>query len=117
MQVYFFTSTGPVQSQAFNIASAQNPKHEWREFVLDTPEKRADFEAGQHDPDVILSFLNPYVVPDRYLQATGGRAYNVHPAPPSHPGAQAFHFAAYAGDWVAAATLHQMAASVDSGEI
>ena len=117
MRVYFFTSTGRVQSLAFNIASAQFPEHEWSEFVLDTPEKRAEFEAGDHRPDVILSFLNPYVVPPRYLEMTAGRAYNVHPAPPSHPGAQAFHFAAYAGDWVAGATLHQMAVQVDSGEI
>lgn len=117
MNIALFTSTGRIQSLAAGLATAQHPEHDWHRLILDTSDRQAEFEAGGIRPDLILSFLNPYLVPAAYLEAAAGRAYNVHPGPPTHPGQMPFHFAAYDGSWTAGATLHQMTAKADSGEI
>jgi methionyl-tRNA formyltransferase len=117
MRIYFFTGAAPIGALAYDIATTRHPRHDWHKLVLETQAKRAAFEAERHAPDVILSFLNPYIVPARYLEAARGRAYNVHPSPPRYPGNDALHFAAYDGLFVAGATLHLMRPEVDCGEI
>ena len=117
MKIYFFTGVAPIGHLAYDIAVSRHPEHEWRELVLETSEKQAAFESEQHEQELILSFLNPYVVPPRYLAAAGGRAYNVHPSPPVYPGNDPLHFAAYDGCFTAGATLHVMEPTVDCGPI
>ena len=117
MIAYFFTGSAPLGSVAFDIAAARHPDVDWRKLTLDTKDKQAAFEAEEHAPDLILSFLNPYIVPGRYLEAVGGRAYNVHPSPPAYPGNDPQHFAVYDGVYVAGATLHVMLPQVDAGPI
>jgi methionyl-tRNA formyltransferase len=117
VRIYFFTGVASIGHLAYDIATTRHPELDWHKFVLETPAKRAAFEAQTHAPDVILSFLNPYVVPTRYLAMAGGRAYNVHPSSPRYPGNDPLHFAAYDGCYVAGATLHLMRPQVDCGEI
>lgn len=115
--VYFFTGSAPIGSLAYDIASTRFSEHDWHKFVLDTEEKQVEFETVEHRPDLIISFLNPYIVPARYLETVAGRAYNVHPSPPTYPGNDPQHFAIYDGHHVAGATLHVMDPRVDSGVI
>lgn len=104
MRIAFLTSPGRIQDLALTIASAQQPGHDWvRSVERDVPEA-----------DLLISFLNGHIVPADRL---GVPAYNVHPGTPDFPGALPFHFAAYAGSWMAGATLHRMTAEVDAGEI
>jgi methionyl-tRNA formyltransferase len=117
VRIYVFTGVAPIGLLAYDIATSRYPRHEWHRFVLETREKQAAFEARPHAPELILSFLNPYVVPARYLAAVRGQAYNIHPSPPDYPGNDPLHFAAYDGSFVAGATVHVMQPTVDCGDI
>jgi methionyl-tRNA formyltransferase len=117
MRILFLTGGDPLCATAFDLASARLPEHDWRSFVLDTPARREAFERERVEGDLLISFLNPYVVPPEVLDRVRGRAYNVHPAPPTRPGNDSHAFAIYDGEHVAGATLHLMEASVDAGPI
>jgi methionyl-tRNA formyltransferase len=117
VRIYFFTGTASIGQLAFDIATVRHPEHEWRKLVLETPEKQRAFESEGHAPELIISFLNPYIVPASLLDAVRGRAYNVHPSPPAYPGNDPLHFAAYDGCFVAGATVHLMEAAVDCGPV
>jgi methionyl-tRNA formyltransferase len=117
VRIYFFTGIAPLGQLAFDVVTTRHPEHEWYKHVLETPAKHAAFEATAHEPELIVSFLNPYIVPAAHIDATGGRAYNVHPSPPDYPGNDPPHFAAYDGRFVAGATVHLMAPAVDCGPI
>lgn len=104
MRIAFLTSPGRIRALAYALASSQQPGHEWvRALDGDVPEA-----------DVLVSFLNPHVVPAERLDVP---AFNVHPGTPEFPGQMPSHFAAYEGSWLAGATLHRMIAAVDAGEI
>jgi methionyl-tRNA formyltransferase len=117
VRIHFFTSAGEPGATAFGLAAVRHPEHDWRKLVLHRAESRADFEASREPADLIVSFLNPYIVPPDQLEEVGRRAYNVHPAPPDYPGNDSPHFAAYDGHFVAGATLNRMEPAVDCGEI
>lgn len=113
-KVYFFTSRSEAGLDAFAQASTLH-EADWGLFHIETPAERDSFEAANHAPDVIISFLNPYIIPNNLLKQAAGRAFNVHPALPEYPGRDPEHFAFYEGASTAGATLHQMTAAVDSG--
>ena len=115
--VYFFCGRSPVAALAFEIASNTHTECTWQRHTLLTERERAEFEAGHHAPDLIISFLNGYIVKPALLDACGGRAFNVHPGPPEYPGRDPWHFAYYDGFPRAGATLHRMTAKVDDGEV
>ena len=117
LAIYFFTSASPAGRKAFESASAAYSQQDWRIFTIESEEERRAFEARAHSPEVVISFLNPYIIPPDLLAHAGARAYNVHPATPDNPGRDPQHFAFYEGSSVVGATLHRMESSVDSGEI
>lgn len=65
----------------------------------------------------LISFLFPDIVPPSQLARLGYGAYNFHPGPPDYPGWGPVAFAIYRGARQFGATLHHMAARVDSGPI
>lgn len=65
----------------------------------------------------LLSFLFEDIVPGKTLSQLGFGAYNFHPGPPEYPGWAPVSFALYDGVRAFGATLHHMAAKVDSGGI
>lgn len=74
------------------------------------------------DPDVLrharlVAFTTGVIVPGAFLDALGHGAYNFHPGPPHYPGWAPAHFAIYDGARNFGATMHVMAARVDSGPI
>lgn len=116
--VYFFTSRSSAGRLAFDLARALHPAHDWRLLTIETRDEKAAFDAlAPHGPDLLLSFLNPYIVPEPLIDAVHGRAFNIHPATPRNPGRDPQHFAFYEGSTSAGATLHRMTARADSGDI
>lgn len=116
--VFFFTSRSSSGRLAFDVSRALCAAHEWRLLTIENDADRAAFRASApHRPDLIVSFLNPYVVPEDLIAAAGGRAFNIHPATPEYPGRDPQHFAFYEGAKAVGATLHRMTSQVDSGEV
>lgn len=116
-RIYFFASRSAAGHVAFGTVSALYPEHVWKLFTIEDSEEAARFEAEQHQVDLIISFLNPYIVPVWLLDSVSGRAFNVHPATPEYPGSDPQHFAFYEGASTVGATLHHMECKVDSGRI
>ncbi len=73
--------------------------------------------ASTSTPLRILSVGSDVIVPASILGRLSGPAYNLHPGPPTHPGIFPSVFALYGGVPRFGVTLHEMAASVDSGPI
>jgi methionyl-tRNA formyltransferase len=65
----------------------------------------------------LIAFTTGVIVPQAMLEAFGHGAYNFHPGPPHYPGWAPAHFAIYDGAKTFGATMHEMAARVDSGPI
>lgn len=68
-------------------------------------------------PRLLLSFSTGVIVPAEILESRNLLAMNVHGAPPSYPGRDPHHFAAYEGARVYGATLHFMVRTVDAGPL
>lgn len=67
--------------------------------------------------DLLLSFGTGVIVPPAVLASPGLLPVNLHTAPPSYPGRDPHHFAAYDAVTEYGATLHVMTAAVDQGPI
>lgn len=68
------------------------------------------------EPDYLISFLSPWIVPNGILEKTK-LAINFHPASSNYPGIGCYNFALYEGATEYGAVVHHMAARVDSGEV
>lgn len=115
--VYFFTSHSAAGAESFAKVASAAPGVQWRLFQIGSAKERSQFEAHQHHPSALISFLNPYIIPSTLLTQAAGRAFNVHPALPGYPGRDPQHFAFYDGATSTGATLHRMSDRVDAGEI
>jgi methionyl-tRNA formyltransferase len=85
--------------------------------VVHVPTLAALAAAGRTPRDRLVAVATPVIVPPDVLGALPGPAYNLHPGPPARPGLFPACFALYHGDATFGATLHEMAAEVDSGAI
>ena len=65
----------------------------------------------------LIAFSTDVIVPKAVLDCLGAPAYNFHLGPPTYPGSRAASFAIYEGADRFGVTVHEMAASVDSGPI
>lgn len=68
-------------------------------------------------PDVLISYLAPWVVPEQVLNDTKKWNINFHPGPPEYAGIGCTNFAIYNGEKQYGVTCHHMAARVDTGKI
>ncbi len=84
--------------------------------VLAAVESRDVDEAAlaRLNPDVVVSFLNEYILRGPLLQMKG---INFHPAPPNYPGRGGASLALFDGEKQYGATAHMIAAAVDAGAI
>ena len=114
--IHFLTGGSSLGRIAFDNASSFFPELDWQLYVMTDEQVCRDYSSTAV-PDVLISFLNPYVVKRDRLEVLGSSAVNVHPAPPSYPGCDPHHFSFYHGHYSAGATLHVMEANVDSGPI
>lgn len=69
------------------------------------------------EADLTVSYISPWVIPDRILQQTKKWAINFHPGPPEYPGIGCTNFALYEGAHEYGVTAHIMERTVDSGRI
>ncbi len=67
--------------------------------------------------DLTLSYMSPWVIPDRILRETKKWSINFHPGPPEYPGIGCTNFALYEGAVEYGVTAHLMESRVDSGRI
>ena len=80
--------------------------------------------AGERDepmpmftpPDILLSFLSPWIVPAGILERTK-TAINFHPGSADYPGIGCYNWALYAEAQLYGCVAHLMAPKVDTGEI
>jgi methionyl-tRNA formyltransferase len=73
--------------------------------------------ALDESPDILISYLSPWIIPLRVLSNTKLYNINFHPAPPEYPGTGCFNFAIYNDEKVYGATSHLMEEKVDTGKI
>lgn len=67
--------------------------------------------------DLLISYLNPVIVPEVALEAVRIAAVNIHPAPPEWPGVGCVSYALFEGDREFGVTAHLMTENVDGGPI
>lgn len=67
--------------------------------------------------DYVISYISPWIVPSRVLDATTKSAINFHPGPTNYPGIGCTNFAIYHEEKEYGITVHYMKDKVDTGEI
>lgn len=82
--------------------------------------KRTDIfpvSAFNKSPDIVISYLSPWIIPEMVLKRTRLWNINFHPGPPEYPGIGCFNFAIYNGEKTYGVTSHIMDSKVDTGRI
>lgn len=78
----------------------------------DFPEQARDLT-----PDILISYISSWIIPERLLRNTRKWAINFHPGPPEYPGTGCTNFALYNEEASYGVTAHSMEATVDTGHI
>jgi methionyl-tRNA formyltransferase len=108
--------TGPVEQAALTtLLRSLNPQLRVR--PTETLDDLTALEPVLLARSRLIGFVTPVIVPPDILDALGYGAYNFHPGPPRYPGWAPAHFALYDQATEFGATVHEMAARVDSGTI
>lgn len=76
-----------------------------------------DTELCWYDPQYILSFVSPWIIPQNLLNSAQKASINFHPGPPDYPGTGCYNFALYEGARKYGVTVHHMEKKVDTGNI
>ena len=67
--------------------------------------------------DIIISYINPWILPRKILSKTRIHNINFHPGTPEYPGIGCFNFAIYNNEKKYGVTAHIMTSKVDTGKI
>ena len=78
---------------------------------------RFDEELRWYDPEYIISFVSPWIIPKQMLDRAKIGAINFHPGSPDYPGTGCYNFALYENASTYGVTVHHMEEKVDSGNI
>lgn len=78
-----------------------------------------DFPKELYDKrcDICVSYISPWIIPERFLSAVREFSINFHPAPPEYRGIGCTNFAIYNNESRYGVTAHLMDSKVDSGRI
>ncbi len=76
-----------------------------------------DLSLSIHKPKFVISFVSPWIIPERILQSAKTAAINFHPGSPDYPGTGCYNFALYEQAKTYGITCHHMNAKVDTGQI
>ena len=74
-------------------------------------------ESFSYKPDVLISYMSPWIIPLKLLNQTKNWNINFHPGPPNYPGIGCTNFAIYNEEKKYGVTAHIMEEKVDSGRI
>lgn len=86
-------------------------------FQSDSSSSKMPSEAFEVEPDLLISYLSPWIIPDAILNKTRLFNINFHPGSPDYPGIGCFNFALYDMAKEYGITAHLMEKVVDSGKI
>jgi len=67
--------------------------------------------------DYTISYISPWIVPQKILSKTQIASINLHPGPPEYPGIGCTNFAIYNQEKEFGITAHHMVEKIDSGQI
>jgi len=74
-------------------------------------------KAFIHKPDILISYISPWIISSNLLNQTKKWNINFHPGPPNYPGIGCTNFAIYNSEKEFGVTAHIMEEGVDSGKI
>jgi len=86
-------------------------------IFLGEREDKFPIEAGYYPPDILISYMSPWIVPEEILNKTKLWNINFHPGPSSYPGVGCTNFALYNREKMYGVVVHLMEKKVDSGRI
>lgn len=78
---------------------------------------RLDDELHWYQPEYVISFISPWIVPRSLLAAAQKASINFHPGSPEYPGIGCYNFALYENCEKYGVTVHHMEEKVDTGDI
>jgi len=89
------------------------------DIILFKGERVDAFPEAAYDlyPDLTLSYISPWIIPQKVLENTQKWAINFHPGPPEYPGIGCTNFAIYNKEKCFGITAHLMVEKVDTGKI
>ena len=114
MKLLFLTKDKPFSKEAAELTKRHFPK---TTVILGNAQEpiKQDIYDGAYD--YIISYISPWIVPERALKKVKIAAINLHPGPPEYPGIGCTNFAVYNNESEFGITVHHMKARVDSGRI
>jgi len=91
----------------------------FKELKIFLGDKKDKFpiEAKHNPPDILVSYISPWIIPEEILIKTKLWNINFHPGPPNYPGIGCANFAIYNREKIYGVTAHLMEKKVDSGKI
>jgi methionyl-tRNA formyltransferase len=87
------------------------------DILLAAPGSKMPAEYADWKGDYLISYLCPWLIPEKLIKNLTKGAINFHPGPPQYPGSGCTNFAIYDGVREYGVTCHYMAPQVDSGKI
>ena len=78
---------------------------------------RLDEEVRFYNPDYVISFVSPWIIPKEILNSAKIAAINFHPGSPEYPGSGCCNFAIYEQCRRYGVTVHHMNEKADTGDI
>ena len=100
--------------QAMGLIKANFSEHE---IVLGTRGEQFPKDAESWTGDYIVSYLSPWIIPERLLDRAKKASFNFHPGPPEYPGIGCTNFAIYDAAGSFGVTCHHMNPKVDTGNM
>jgi methionyl-tRNA formyltransferase len=85
--------------------------------VTGTDGSQLDDELHNYQPEYLISFLSPWIIPGSLLAIAQKAAINFHPGCPRYPGSGCYNFAIYEKAKRYGVTCHHMKEKVDTGNI
>lgn len=78
---------------------------------------KLDDELHWYQPEYVISFVSPWIIPKAVLTSAKKAAINFHPGSPDYPGTGCYNFALYENSKRYGVTVHHMKEKVDTGDI
>ena len=100
------------QAAQYTLQLFPNTLIEWGQRGVPLPASVSSWRG-----DYVFSYLSPWIIPERTLNAASRGGINWHPGPPDYPGIGCTNFAIYNGASMFGMTCHYMKPVVDSGDI
>lgn len=78
---------------------------------------KMDEDLHWYQPEYIISFISPWIIPASVLKSAKKASINFHPGSPNYPGTGCYNFALYECSKQYGVTVHHMEEKVDTGNI